>query len=248
MKPVLIRDLELESPFMVGDDVWAIRRAGLKFMREPASKLTTEQQRTFGPGMSQLIWRCQDEAVQTKDRVADNELLAAFRRAGVVDRRGDFLLKKHAALHPAREVPNLGPIYRGGRSLLLQDLTHETDGVPGYPAFDDGWKAGRAVIAPERLTVTEQSGSAGGDAFYAEGDSTIMYWIGHLASSPATGRVFKKGETLSTIAAIPQSQGGPHVHTGINAKPLTGFELLHHTNYTHGAPTVGEQLRKWANA
>jgi hypothetical protein len=245
--PVLIRDLKLTSPFMVGDDVWAMRRAGLKFMREPASKLTTEQQQTFGPGMKALMVRCQDEAVQRKDGVGDNELLAAFRRAGVVDRRGDFLLKKHAALHPARKVPDLGPIYRGGRSLLLQDLTHETDGIDGFPAFDDGWRAGRVVIAPERLTVTVQSGSQGGDAFFARGDSKIEYWIGHLTRSPANGTVFAKGATMSQIAAIPASQGGPHVHTGINAKPLCGFELLHHTNYTHGAPTVGEQLRKWAH-
>lgn len=251
MTGTLIRTLKLTDPYMVGDDVRAIRRACLKFNGEPASPLTEKQQATFGPGMAELVWRAEDQGVvipKTQTVPPGGELMSDLRRADAIDAFGDFLLRKYAAQHPLHKVPDLGPIYRGGRSLLLQDLTHETDGVPGYPAFDDGWKAGRAVIAPERLTVTQQSGSQGGDAFYAQGDSSIEYWIGHVVRAPATGTRFRKGTTLSTIASIPYSDGGPHVHTGINARPLIGHELLHHTDYSHGAPTVGEQLRRWASA
>jgi hypothetical protein len=144
---------------------------------------------------------------------------------------------------PKPAVPDLGPIYQGGKSILLHDLTHETAGVPGFPALDDGWVAGRVVIAPENLKVTEQSGSAGGDAFFARGASTIEYWIGHLVYAPPTGRTFSKGAQVGVIANIPWSQGGPHVHCGVNARPLIGHELVHHTNYTHGAPTIGAQLK-----
>lgn len=252
MPPVLIRDLKLASPLMSGEDVEGIRRkthlyAGVSLAQMPKK---TADRRRYGPALEQLVIRVQDDMAIPKTGVVDNRMLALLNKdfAAGRDRYSDWLIKKYAALHPARQVPALGPIYRGGRSLLLQDLTHETSGIDGYPAFDDGWRAGLAVIAPERLTVTQQSGSQGGDAFYARGDSTIEYWVGHLTRSPATGTVFAKGATMSQIAAIPPSQGGPHVHTGINAKPLTGFELLHHDNYTHGAPTVGEQLRKWANA
>jgi hypothetical protein len=146
------------------------------------------------------------------------------------------------APQPKPKVPELGPVWPGGSSVLLHDLTHETEGIPGYPAFDDGWRAGRAVIAPEALFVTEQSGSAGGDAFYAKGDSKLAYWFGHLDAAPATGRRFRKGEVMGVIANILQSQGGPHVHVGIDARALIGHEFEHHTDYTHGAPTVGEQL------
>lgn len=248
MTGALIRTLRAENPYMVGDDIRAVRRACLLFNGEPASKLTQKQQGTYGPGMEQLIWRAEDQASITHvgEVVPGGPLMGALRRADAIDAYGDFLLTKYAAQHPLHKVPDLGPIYRGGRSLLLQDLTHETGGVPGYPAFDDGWKAGRAVIAPERILVTQQSGAQGGDAFYCRGDSTIEYWIGHVVTAPATGTRFRKGATLGTIANIPYYDGGPHVHTGIDAKPLIGHELVHKTNYTHGAPTVGEQIRKWA--
>lgn len=151
---------------------------------------------------------------------------------------------------PAVKVPELGPVWPGGASVLFHSLTHETDGFPNpqhpessYPAFDDGWVAGRAVIAPEDLVVTDQSSSLGGDAFYATGKSKLKYWFGHLAWAPPTGRSFKKGETMGVIAHLTSSQGSSHVHTGINAVPLIGHDFEHKTNYQTGSPSVGEQLR-----
>lgn len=141
---------------------------------------------------------------------------------------------------PKPTVPVLGPIVAGGSSVLNMKLTHNTDGIEGYPAFDDGWIAGRHVIAPEKLLVMEQSGAQGGDAFYARGTSGMRYWVGHVLSAPSTGRGFERGETMATLANLPSYQGGPHVHLGLNARAL-GVEL-HVTGYGPG-PTVGDQLR-----
>lgn len=151
---------------------------------------------------------------------------------------------------PKPAVPDLGPIYQGGKSVLLHSPTHDTDGIPGvWPAFDDGWVAGRTLIAPEDMKVTEQSGSAGGDAVFCRGASSLEYWIGHMAIAPATNRIFDKGEKVGVIANIPWSQGGPHVHLAINAKPLIGRDLLYGRNgngpdYTYGSATVGVQLKE----
>jgi hypothetical protein len=140
------------------------------------------------------------------------------------------------------KVPLLGPVVAGGSSILAQDLTHETSGIPLYPAFDDGWIIGRSVIAPEGLVVTKQSSARGGDAFYATGESGIKYWFGHVGQTPLTGKKFRRGVEMAKISS---DHPRPHVHVGINVEALigSGEELAHHSNYTHGAPTVGAQLK-----
>jgi hypothetical protein len=144
-------------------------------------------------------------------------------------------------------VPALGPVLEDGLPMLLMAPTHNTDGVPNYPAFDTGFgQAGRWVLAPELLTIQRQSGAQGGDAVFARGRSGIDYWIGHIGTSPANGRVFKKGERISRIA---DQSGTDHVHWGLDVRPLTGKSLLYGRNgngpdYTWGAPTIGAQLTK----
>lgn len=156
-------------------------------------------------------------------------------------------------------IPNLGPIVLGDKSLLLWVPTHNTDGIFGhpnahhdgksyYPAFDSAFGGtGRKVIAPESLTIAGQSSADGADAFYATGVSGLKYWVGHVVSSPATGRKFLKGEVISTIARIAASDGGPHLHWGIDARPLIGRDFKWGRNgngpdYTFGSPTIGQQL------
>lgn len=137
-------------------------------------------------------------------------------------------------------VPVLGPIVTGGKSVLLHDCTHLTSGL-GWPAFDDGFRVGLAVIAPEALVVTDDtSGSQGGDAFYCRGDSGIEYWVGHITVVPKQGTRFRKGQKMTAISA---DHPRPHVHLGVDArKLLNGKHLLSHVNYTHGAPLIGVQL------
>lgn len=155
-------------------------------------------------------------------------------------------------------VPALGPVIPGGKSILLEAPTHETDGVfdspnvpkrnggngSHYPAFDYGWDAGVKILAPEDLIITGQSSAMGADAFYALGDSQLAYWFGHLTRSPATNTRFHKGQVMSTIAAIP---GADHGHLGIDARKLTGKDLKwgkrgNGPDYTYGSPTIGRQL------
>ena len=241
-KPKLTRVLK---PDDYGKDVQGVRRACRKFTRQEPPTAALAVQRKFNASMTLLVKAAQDEAVLPRSGWVGPELMGALRRADAFDAYAKQLLEQYAEEH-AVKVPPLGPIVYGGQSILLHDLTHATSGVPGFPAFDDGFgAAGRAVIAPEPIvSVYQQSGAQGGDAFYARGTSSIEYWIGHVVAAPATGSLFRKGQTMARIARISVSDGGPHVHCGINAEPLVGLELAHHTDYTHGAPTVGDQLRK----
>ncbi len=142
-------------------------------------------------------------------------------------------------------VPDLGPLYVGGASVLQHQLTHNTDGIPYYPAYDDGWVLGRAVLAVEDLVVTKASSANYGDAFYASGKSKLQYWYGHLNVAPGVGHEFKKGQVVGVIGWQPT----PHVHLGIDARPLVDHTLLFGStgrgpDYTYGSPTVGTQLRE----
>lgn len=142
-------------------------------------------------------------------------------------------------------IPQLGPIWMGGPSVLTHDLTHVTAGIPLYPAFDDAFVQGRVIIAPENLEVIPPLTSSNpGEAFYARGRSKLKYWFGHLDRSHGIGARFSKGDAIGRVAAN-NIGGGPHCHCGINAEAILGAgkQFLHHTDYTHGAPTIGAQLR-----
>jgi len=141
------------------------------------------------------------------------------------------------------KVPDLGPMYHGGVSVLYQALTHETDGVPLYPAFDTAFSAGTGIIAPEPMVVTRASNSLPGDACFLLGESEIQYWVGHLVVAPSVGRSFDREDLLGRVVAT-SIGGGSHAHVGLNVERLWGVgeELLHHNDYTFGAPKVGVQL------
>lgn len=140
---------------------------------------------------------------------------------------------------------NLGPIIQGGRSILEEDLTHATSGLPLYPGFDAGWRAGATVVAPERMTVTRHSGSSySGYSLYAEGESGIRYYVTHINWGRAgVGKSIPKGGSLGTIGNFVGARV-PHAHVGINVEGVLGAgrQLKHNTNYTHGQPSIGKQL------
>lgn len=144
-------------------------------------------------------------------------------------------------------IPALGPVVRGGKTILLHDLTHETGGIEQYAAFDDGFTAGAVVLAPEPLIVTRQSsarrrdGRPNGKAFYATGASRILYWYGHVEDAPPVGHRYVAGQAITKVSA---NHEAPHLHVGMDFRPLTGVQLLHHTDYTHGAPLIGDQLAR----
>lgn len=155
--------------------------------------------------------------------------------------------EKLEALGPLPQViiPFLGPITPDGPRLLDYDPTHLTSGL-GWPALDAGWRAGKAVLAPEPCRVYDNtSSSQGGDAFYVRGEeSGCPHWVAHIVHVPELGRRFARGERMTTISSDHRE---PHVHWAMDARPLIGSHLKYGRtgagpNYTHGSPTIGEQL------
>ena len=140
---------------------------------------------------------------------------------------------------PVTAVPALGPISKNGRSVLQHDCTHITSAL-GWPAFDDGFRIGLEILAPEQCVVYDNtSSSQGGDAFYIRGASGIQYWVAHITTVPRQNAKFKKGQVMSRISS---DHPRPHVHLAVDARALLGHHLKAHTDYTHGAPTIGQQL------
>lgn len=188
-----------------------------------------------------------DPAMQTGN--LGDKTYQAIRRARVSDPEsshfGEPLLDHKAVtlLEAFAARISLGPVWTGGVSVLDHDLTHATDGLPLYPAFDDAFVEGREVIAPEPLLVFRVGTSNPGHAFYATGTSGLRYWFGHLLASPKVGQRFVKGQKVGVVGPNTIG-GGPHVHVGVNVERIwgAGEELEHHTDYSHGAPTIGEQL------
>lgn len=158
------------------------------------------------------------------------------------------LAKLEHDLEPPK-IPALGPIRRGGKSLLAYQLTHNTDGIPYFPAVDDNWGVGALSIAPESMVVISPYTSANpGAAFYARGASKIVYWVGHCTRSPSIGTKFVKGQELARTVA---QAGAEHQHWGINVEALIGKgkQLRYGANgngpdYTVGSPSIGAQLTK----
>lgn len=165
---------------------------------------------------------------------------------------------------PKVTVPPLGPIARGGKSVLAYVPTHLTsgvdwtprgDGVGFYVAFDAQFGLGGApVLAIEALEVTRSSSAEGGEAFYATGASGIWWWYGHLDRTHRRGVTFRKGQVVGLVKHGPgQPPGGPHSHLGADVSPLGLPPLLYGgqrkrtdrpRNYRAGSPTIGVQLTR----
>lgn len=146
----------------------------------------------------------------------------------------------------------IGPIQPGGISLLDMSLTHKTSGIPLFPAIDTAWGAmgGVTVIAPEICVVdTKDTSSSPGEAVYLTGASTLRHWVGHLNRDWPLGKRFKKGEIIGKTLPIPGKSD--HAHWGVNVEALLGKgkQLKYGRDgngpdYSLGAPTIREQLRK----
>ena len=147
---------------------------------------------------------------------------------------------------PPDRVPDLGPMWNGGLSVLQHDLTHPTSGIKYYPAFDDAFDAGREIIAPDACEVFKKDTSAHpGEAVYLMGLQKVDFWVAHIDRDYPLGRKFNKGQFIARVIDT-DIGGGPHSHVGVNIERLIGVgkELIHHKDYTHGAPLVGVQLKK----
>jgi hypothetical protein len=146
-------------------------------------------------------------------------------------------------------VPDLGAVFSAGQSVLFHDLTHRTSGLAPdgtgkyWPAFDDAFRTGTVIVAPEKIEVYQASSSNPGDACYARGVSKLRWWFGHLVEAPSVGTVIPKGKRIGTVCKN-SIGGGPHVHVALNVEEYwgKGRYLAHHTNYSHGATPIGKKL------
>lgn len=142
---------------------------------------------------------------------------------------------------------HIGPVVRGGPSLLDMSLTHKTSGISLYPAIDLAWGAGVPIYAPELVTVHFKDTSANpGEAVYLVGRSGMKYWLGHIDRDYPLGTKLAKGAIIGKT--VPQTRA-PHGHMGVNAEAFLGKgkQLLYGAtgkgpDYTVGAPTIRNQL------
>jgi len=233
----------------VGKDVaiakFAVHRYETNLLPQPATGFTPQ----FGPALYEAL----KKVIQPREGIPNSgdigqatwdvlwDYLDAYRKAQYVAFTVPIIPKP-------TPVPNLGALYNGGASVLNHQLTHNTDGIPYFPAYDDGWISGRSVLAVEDMVVdTTYTSSSPGSAFYSTGRSKLRYWYGHLNYAPALNKRFSKGQQVGTICYQPN--GKSHVHMGINARNLIGHDLLYGAHgdgpdYTYGSPTVGTQLKE----
>lgn len=115
-------------------------------------------------------------------------------------------------------------------SAVPAQATHETGGLPGYPAFDIMCAPGTDVIAPENGQITRVSGSSPmaydgdstmGYSLHFQGDSGTKYFLTHMKDTRPEGR-YVTGKVIGHIAEWPGDRGRSHLHFGISsAGPLT---------------------------
>jgi murein DD-endopeptidase MepM/ murein hydrolase activator NlpD len=133
--------------------------------------------------------------------------------AGGLDDGGGNVVKGAIAGSP---VPGLRP----------HSATHETAGLPGYPAYDYMASAGTPCVAPvsgkiERLSGKDPSagGTPGGPlgySIYLTGSNGKSYYMTHLDKVKVkAGQSVRQGEQIAEVASGPRSWSTPHVHMGI---------------------------------
>jgi murein DD-endopeptidase MepM/ murein hydrolase activator NlpD len=168
----------------------------------------------------------------------------------------DELTPQPAPTSPTAKMPDLGPVFPGGKSLLDECPTHDTSRLSGYPGFDTNFRAGSSVIAPEGGMVTRHSGSdRSGFSVYMTGDSGLKYYFQHMNPDGRAprGRI-EKGEKIGTVGSAKRFPGMrvDHNHVGVNCEAFLGKgkELLWggapvkpRKRYGIGSATIRKQLK-----
>ena len=99
--------------------------------------------------------------------------------------------------------------------------SHNTDGLPGFPANDIFGSPGETVLAPVSGTLVYShmipwnlQKAVGGETVYLQGDNGKTYFLTHMTGNVPTGRI-QAGQPIGQIAAVPQNAWASHVHMGI---------------------------------
>lgn len=120
---------------------------------------------------------------------------------------------------PGSPVPGIPP----------HAATHQTAGLPGYPAYDYMAPAGTTAVSPVDGVVWRLSGkdpklggAPGGPlgySIYINGRNGQKYFLTHLDRvSVRAGQAVKQGQPIAVIADGPASWSSPHVHMGVSAR------------------------------
>lgn len=100
--------------------------------------------------------------------------------------------------------------------------THDTGGLPGYPAIDVFADPGTRVLSPANGVVRRISGQEGGPggggpyghSLYIKADDGADYFLTHFGDLVVrVGQRIKRGMVLGTVADYPDR--ADHIHQGI---------------------------------
>jgi hypothetical protein len=119
-----------------------------------------------------------------------------------------------------------------GKLLLHKDFTptHETAGLPGYPAIDEFAPAGTIVLAPESGKVIRHSGhdprqggvsgGAYGWSIYLDSPSGVHYMTHFATRRTSVGMFIRAGTAIGTVcdSAVAHKPGTSHIHHGKHNK------------------------------
>ena len=98
--------------------------------------------------------------------------------------------------------------------------THQTGGLPGFPAIDIFGPAGAFVLAPEpgkivwpHMIPWDQTQRVGGWTCYYQGNSGNTYFLTHFGELRGRGS-YRKGDVIGTVGEVPHSWWHTHIHEG----------------------------------
>ncbi len=115
--------------------------------------------------------------------------------------------------------------------------THQTDGLPGFPAIDVFAPSGTQVLAPctgrvvklsgHPPTPTSPPGGPYGWSIYLTARDGGTYYLTHFGTRAAIvklGACIGRGEIIGTVAKYAEATHGvtpSHIHEGFHAGPFT---------------------------
>ena len=98
--------------------------------------------------------------------------------------------------------------------------THQTAGLPGFPAIDVFAPAGRLVMPPEGGVLVYKhyipwnaTKRTGGWTVYLHGNSGDTYFLTHFANVRRDGRIYRF-QSIGRVGEVPGHAWAPHIHEG----------------------------------
>ncbi len=108
------------------------------------------------------------------------------------------------------------------RIRLPRDFTptHDTAGLPGFPAIDVFAPPGTLVMPPEggrivykHLLAWDPVRKVGGWTLYLQGRSGNTYFLTHFGNCRREGRIYR-WQSIGRVGYVPHKAWLPHIHEG----------------------------------